>query len=209
MTPLAALHDVEARLGQPIGSGEAERAEALLVDASARVRAWTGQTFNLVEDDEVVLRPVGTLLRLPQRPVVAVRQVVAIGPGGLPDIPLSGWSWDGADLVDVAGWQTVAVNLPAWVDDIDTPVRSYRVRYDHGWGEVPDDVVSVVCAMVIRTLMSPSMIEGLVSERIGAYSYQLQQGSGAVGGSVRMTRDDREVLARYRRSATTIAVGVH
>ncbi|MGW7296086.1 hypothetical protein ACWGIB_27335 [Streptomyces xiamenensis] len=207
MDPLATPDDLAARLGRDLTAEEASRAEALLRDASALIRGWTRQDFTAGEST-VVLRPVGTVVRLPQRPVQAVTSVVAVGGSdAIPDIalPTGGWTWDGADKVDIwppdTSW---LLSLPeTWADRWGS-VDTYRVTYQHGWDEIPDDVVAVACAMVLRTLLAPSPVAGMVSERIGQYNYQLQQGTGSVGATVLMTQPDRDALARYRRTATTI-----
>lgn len=207
MDPLATVEDLEARLGRDLTAEEAARADALLADASALIRGWTGQDFTLVEGDVITLRPVGTVVRLPQRPVQAVTAVVATGGSeAIPDVPLpaGAWTWDGIDKVDIwppdTSW---LLSLPeTWADG--ALVDTYRITYAHGWDEVPADVVAVVCAMVLRTLLAPSPIAGMVSERIGQYNYQLQQSTGSVGATVMMTQADRDALARYRRTATTI-----
>lgn len=184
------------------------RAPALLADASAKIRGYTRQHISYVEDDVVELRPVGTELRLPQRPVVDVSSVVAVGWTGVPDItiPAGAWGWDGLDVVNVrplsSEWW---INLPeSWADG-DGP-NVYRVTNSHGYDPVPDDVVAVACSMVLRVLTSPSLTEGMTSERIGQYSYQMGQfaGGGAAGSSVRLSEDDKTDLTRYRRKATTI-----
>jgi hypothetical protein len=206
--PLASVEDLEARLGRELTDEESARAGALLADASALVRGWTRQNFTLHENDVVTLRPVGTVVRLPQRPVQAVIAVVAVGGyGGASDIalPAGSWAWDGVDKVDVwppdASW---LLALPeTWADSWGA-VNTYRITYDHGDAEVPADVVAVVCAMVLRTLLAPSPVAGMVSERIGQYNYQLQQSSGSVGATVLMTQADRDALRRYRPTATTI-----
>lgn len=205
---LAAVADLEARLGRKItSSAEIVQANAFLADASAKVSSYTRQNFALVTDDEVVLRPVGTLLRLPERPVVAVTSVTAIGCDGSPDFPLAGFCWDGSDLIDLDGWSSSVINLPEWWAD-GYGADSYRVIYDHGYAVIPAEVVAVVCGMVNRVLSSPSPVEGMVTEKIGQYSYGLQQGAGANGLTVRLTDDDKAALVRYRRTASTIAVSV-
>lgn len=205
---LATIAALEARLGRSLVVGpETIQAQAFLDDASAKVSAYCRQGFALVEDDEVVLRPVGTLLRLPERPVIAVTSVTAIGCDGVADLQLAGWCWDGSDLIDLDGWSGAVINLPeCW--GAGDGADSYRVVYDHGYAVIPSEVVAVVCAMVLRVLSSPSPVEGMVTEKIGQYSYGLQQGTGANGLAVRMTEDDKADLARYRRTATTIAVSV-
>lgn len=209
MADLATPDDLAARLGRCLSTEEMTRATALIADASALVRAYTRQEFDHVADDEVVLRPVGTVLRLPQRPVTAVVKVEALGGGVVPDLtlPVGTWAWDGADKVDI--WPpgtSVWLTLPERWSDVGWPVGAYRVTYSHGHASPPPEVVAVVCGMALRVLLSPSMVEGLVSERIGQYNYQMQQGTGTTGAVVRLTDADRVALARYRRTATTVQV---
>lgn len=209
MADLATPDDLAARLGRCLSTEEMTRATALIADASALVRAYTRQEFDHVADDEVVLRPVGTVLRLPQRPVTAVVKVEALGGGVVPDLtlPVGTWAWDGADKVDIWPPETsVWLTLPERWSDVGWPVGAYRVTYSHGHASPPPEVVAVVCGMALRVLLSPSMVEGLVSERIGQYNYQMQQGTGTTGAVVRLTDADRVALARYRRTATTVQV---
>lgn len=194
MADLATAADVEARLGRQLTDEEEARVPALLADASALVREFTGQQLDAITGDTIVLRPVGSLLRLPQRPVTAVTSVSAVGPDGSSVGALSGWTWDGRDKVDLT-WAQRAGSWPTtWRDPLPD---TYQVLYDHGYDPLPHTVMSTVCAMVLRTLLSPSMTPGMVAERIGSYNYQLQQGSGAVGASVVLTEDDEKSLRRY------------
>lgn len=210
---LATIDDLNLRLPAPIQPGDKMRAQTLLDDASALVTGFTRQTFTQVTDDQIVLRPVGTLLRLPQRPVNDVSLVVALsGTDTVPDfsLPPGAWTWDGRDTVDV--WPLTAntwLSLPeSWWELSDT-VDTYRVTYDHGYAVVPPEIVAVVAGMVTRVLLSPSPTEGMVSEKIGQYTYQLQQGMGSPGSSsVRLTSADKQTLidAGYRRTTTTVQV---
>ncbi|MGW5122973.1 hypothetical protein ACWEQ7_02730 [Streptomyces sp. NPDC004069] len=201
MADLAVIKDLVDRLGRPLTDDEQARAAALLRDASARVREFTGQTLSAVADDAIVLRPVGSMIRLPQRPVTAVHAVAAVGPDGATVGDLSGWVWDGRDKVDI----TYATPAGSWPLTWHGPLPdTYRVTYDHGYTAMPEIIGTTVCAMVLRTLLAPSMTPGLAGERIGAYSYQLQQGAGSAGVSVVMTGEDEKSLRRYgpRRSGT-------
>lgn len=197
--PLATVADLEARIG-PLSPEQAARAPALLADASAEVQAETGQTIVRVADDLDVLHGAGGVIRLPQRPVESVSAVFLID--GQADIELSGWAWDGRDRVDIRFARSARSRL----HDTET----YRVRYSHGWPAdgIPQVIVMTVCGMVARVLTAPSQIDGIVSETIGQYSYQLQQGVGNGGTSVRMTTGDRQRLARagFRRGSATVFV---
>lgn len=200
---LATVADLEDRLGRDLTDTEASRAQALLEDASAAVRRYTRQQFDLVEDDERVLRAQGGTIRLPQRPVIDVTKVEAVGGAGAPDVTIADWLWDGIDQIRLGNGNYV-INLPeAWWDDDGYP-GTYRVTYSHGYAEVPGDVVRVVCAMATRTITSPSMAGGVVGESVGPYSYRLDAPGG--GLAVMLTQADKETLADYRDSVGQIQV---
>ncbi len=193
MDPLASLTDLSDRLGRPLTAAEEARASALLADASAKVRSYTKQNFTRTDDETVVVRAQQGEIRLPQRPVIDVTAVVAIGAGGAPDVPVVGWRWDGLDIIRVAA-DTSVINLPEdWYDDVEAYPGTYRVVYSHGDAQVPDIVVAVVARMALRTLTAPTMAGGITGETIGPYTYRTD-GSG-VGTAVLMTDEDRRELA--------------
>lgn len=202
MVPLASSTDLSDRLGRPLTAAEEVRAQALLADASAKVRAYTRQAFTRTNNETVVLRAQQGEIRLPQKPVIDVTGVVAVGAGGAPDLPVVGWQWDGVDIVRTAT-DTPSINMPElWYDeDADAYPGTYRVTYSHGAAEVPPDVIAVVASMALRTLTSPTVAGGVTGETIGPYSYRTD-GSG-VGTAVLMTDDDRRDLddAGYRPKA--------
>lgn len=202
MDLLATASDLSDRLGRPLTSAEEARATALLADASALVRGFTGMGFARTDGETVVLRAQQGEIRLPQRPVIGVTAVVAVGAGGAPDLPVVGWQWDGIDIVRTAT-SSPAINLPEeWYDeDYESYPGTYRVTYSHGDAAVPADVVAVVARMALRTMTAPTMAGGLTGETIGPYSYRTD-GSG-VGTAVVMTDDDRKMLelAGYRRKS--------
>jgi hypothetical protein len=199
---LASVSDLEDRLGRPLLPAETGRAEALLADASALVRSFTGRSFSRVDDDTVVLRAQQGEIRLPQTPVIGVTSVVAVGSGGAPDLPVVGWRWDGIDIIRTST-DSPAINMPElWLDDdVDCYPGTFRIVYSHGDAQVPADVVAVVARMSLRTFTSPTMAGGVTGETIGPYSYRTD-GSG-VGTGVAMTDDDRRALqdAGYRRKS--------
>ena len=206
MAALASKADLAARLGRDITCEEDARLDALLADASALVRAYTGQDFAETADAEVTLRAQGGMIRLPQRPVTAVSSVVAIGWQGVPDIALADWWWDGLDQIRIGAGNYV-INLPeTWWDDEDGYPGTFRVTYSYGYAAPPADVVAVVCGMVLRTLTAPTAAGGVTSETIGPYSYRLE--SAGIGTSVSLGDVERKTLARYRRTAGTISVRV-
>lgn len=194
MEPLASLTDLSDRLGRPLTSVEETRGQALLADASAKVRSYTKQTFTRTDNEIVVVRAQQGEIRLPQRPVIDVTAVVAIGAGGAPDLPVVGWQWDGLDIVRTAVGSPV-INLPElwYEDDVEAYPGTYRVTYSHGAAQVPDDIVGIVARMALRTLTAPTVAGGVTGETIGPYSYRTD-GSG-IGTAVVMTEEDRRELA--------------
>src|SRR5688500_11157098 len=133
MAALATKADLAARLGRDITCEEDARLDALLADASALIRAYTGQDFAETTDAEVTLRASGGMIRLPQRPVTSVESVVAIGWQGVPDITLTDWWWDGLDQIRI-GAGTYVINLPeTWWDDEDGYPGTFRVTYSYGY----------------------------------------------------------------------------
>lgn len=192
MDPLASLPDLSDRLGRPLTAAEETRAQALLIDASAKVRSFTKQDFTRTDDETVVVRAQQGEIRLSKRPVIDVTSVVAIGAGGAPDVPVVGWQWDGLDIIR-AITDSPVINLPEdWYDDVEAYPGTYRVTYSHGNAKVPDVVVGIVARMVLRTLTAPSLAGGVTGETIGPYSYRTD-GSG-VGTAVLMTDEDRQEL---------------
>lgn len=206
MANLATKADLVARLGRDITCDEDTRIEALLADASALVRAFTGQDFSLTSGDALTIRAQGGMIRLPQRPVTAVTSVVAIGGNGAPDVTLTDWWFDGIDQIRIGAGNYV-INLPeVWWDDEDGYPGTFRVTYSHGYAAVPPDVVAVVCGMVLRTVTAPTVAGGVVSETIGPYSYRLD--SAGAGTSVALGEMERKALSRYRRTVGTSSVKV-
>ena len=202
MDPLASPTDLSDRLGRPLTSVEEARAQALLADASAKVRAYTKQDFTRTDNETVVVRAQQGEIRLPQRPVLGVTAVVAIGAGGAPDLPVVGWEWDGLDIIRTCTSSPI-INLPErwYEDDREAYPDTYRVTYSHGDARIPDTVVAVVARMALRTLTAPTAAGGVTGETIGPYSYRTD-GSG-VGTAVLMTDEDRGELkdAGYRPKA--------
>lgn len=202
MEPLAELSDLADRLGRPLTAAEEARAQALLADASAKVRSYTKQNFTRTDNETVVMRAQQGEIRLPQRPVLGVTSVVAIGAGGAPDLPVVGWFWDGLDIIRTSTDSPV-INMPErwYEEDADAYPGTYRVVYSHGAAQVPDDVVGIVARMALRTLTAPTMAGGVTGETIGPYSYRTD-GSG-IGTAVVMTDEDRRELddAGYRPKA--------
>lgn len=199
LPPLAQVSDVTARLPSSV-SVETTRVAALLTDASAVVRNFTRQQFTTAQTTDKI-RPIGYRLRLPQKPVVSVDSLALLLFNSATPYPFPGWWWDGSDEVWlVTGDQLInlaeeAVGFLEW----QSPVC--LVTYTHGYDMSPDDVVGVVCSMVIRTLTAPGL-GGVVSEGVGEYNYRLSD--AAAQGSMALTVAEQQILKPYRprKSAT-------
>lgn len=182
---LATVAELRAFLDDP--TLDEERAEHFLRIASGEVRGYTGQLFDLVEDDEVVLNGRGTkVLLLPELPVLAVTEV------------LEGYGT--ADATAIAG-PLAGSPVYEWDEDgvlerIDGGVfrrrrRWYRITYDHGYEVIPDDVNGVVLRAAGRAFDSP---EGLRQETLGRYSYTRAGEAAGIG----LYGPDRDELDPYR-----------
>jgi hypothetical protein len=190
--PLAAVADVEARLGRQVTDTEAERIDRLLVDASAAVRNYTGRTFTqeaIVYRTRVDMR--NGRLRLPQRPVVAVTSVHAMNLDGTVGGALSAWMFDGIDTLTLASPGLV---INATTPDCDQQV--VQIAYTAGYDDVPDDIVAVVCSITARAFGVPPDETAIQQESIVGYSTTL--GSVGAAGPVGMLNDERAILDRYR-----------
>lgn len=176
---LATVAQLRTFLDEPIL--DEARAELFLRIASGEVRGYTGQLFDYVEDDEVILNGRGTrILLLPELPVLDVIEVLeafgtadeAVIAGPLGTSPV--WEWDEDGVLE----------------RIDGGVfrrrrRWYHVTYDHGFLVVPDEVSSVVLRAAGRAYENP---EGVRQEALGRYSYTLageQAGIGLYGPDLR------------------------
>lgn len=188
---LATLDDLETRLGHAVDN--ADRAEALLADASAAVVAYTGQTF-VQETTTARIRVRRGQIRLPQRPVTEVSAIADVDGVDVTH------TWDGGSRIDLTGnplnwWEintrTTGLN---WVD----------VTYTHGYETVPSDVIGVVCQMAARALGRAAEESGITQESIAGYSYTV--GSVAAAGAVGMLPEEKTTLDRYRRLLGQIEV---
>lgn len=207
LQPLAVPADLEELLGRALTIPEAAKAKALLRSASIRIRSFCRQTFDLVTDDAVTLRPLDDKLRLPQRPVIDVTLVEAVGSNGIPDLTIPGWTFDGVDTITIAGVSSSTfVALPAWWDDLDRGTPTCRVTYSHGYAYYPDLIRDIAAGAALRTLVSPTPVEGQTQVTVGQYTEQFQQAAGAPGLAVRLSAQDKRDLidGGFRRTAGTI-----
>lgn len=204
MASLASVSDLLTRLGRDMDDTEQARAQALLDDASAAVRGYTGQEITRTVETVRVTPPRRGPVRLPQRPVndvTAVASVLGVAQQFL---------WDGINLYVgdfVAG---VVINLAEAYYDGGRYYGHRRrqpidVTVDHGFASIPGDIVAVVCQMAGRALGRSVEDSGVQQEALGGYSYTT--GVAAAAGGLGMLNDERRVLDRYRMQAGMTWVG--
>lgn len=181
--PLANDGDLEARLGRPFNDRELARAIALLRDASATVRGYTGgQTISRAKTTQrfVPKRYDDCTwgIILPQWPVVSIGAVV--DDAGAP----VGITW----LTEEFG----AVSVPV------------TVTYTHGYDPVPDDVIAVVCQLAGRAFGTKPEDAGVTSETLGGYTYGV--GAAAAAGPLGMLDDEKRAMRKYQRPTRPISM---
>jgi hypothetical protein len=140
--------------------------EALL-RASTRVRSFTGQQIS-AGTSTVTLR--GPVSRLPQRPVVSVTSVV-----------------DSDDAV--VEYEMNGSQITACSTDLLTVV------YDHGYadGEVPDEVLEIVCTVAARIDgTSEALTQGVTQEQSGSASQTF--GMDAFRAVSGLTSEEKAIL---------------
>lgn len=191
MTSLATIDDLTARVTIDI---DADRADALLADASAAVRLYCGRSFaeeTATERCRVrngIARPKGS-------PIVSIDSVLDENGNAVPYRHVFG------DRIEI-GWQ--------YYDTFEyNPIRSglavVDVTYTYGDTTVPDIIVAVVCQMAARAFGSPAEESGIQSETLGPYTMTI--GSAAASGGVGMLQAERDILAMFRRVGGYIRVG--
>lgn len=206
MEPLANTDDVNGRLLRELSDNELALVSVLLVDASAAVRqAIQGQTLTLVEADVVKLRVTTAaghdgltypIVRLPQRPVIAVHSLIDQFNTAIL------YTWDGFDVLRLFsqdGWPVI--NGPY----VKLPGTILTANYDHGYPpeEMPDEVVGITCAVVLRALGVPLDETGQPQEAIEGYSHG-PISSAAAAGAFGLLQAEKDVLAGLGRSASTV-----
>ena len=189
LTPLAQQSDVTSALGRALTTDEEGRVDFLLNRASQKIRAWAKLNFTQVLGDTRVLRIVNSKVTLPERPVTAVSKVQLVGFDGVLRYAVP-YQWDGLNTVLFYSDMQV-LNLPEILLDANTTTA--EVTYDHGFEQVPDDVVDKCAEMVVRCLMAP-LAPGVQSVQTGPMGYRIAAGFGALPV---LTDDDKADLRAY------------
>lgn len=193
LPPLADLDDVEDRMGRDLTPEEQRKANAMLLDASAVIRAYTYRDFTL-GTATTRLRPRGYKILLPQRPVVSVQSVslvISFGPTEF-ITPTPAWSFVGGSEIYLLNPEVV-YNGPAF--NFDDGNVFAEVSYTHGYAEIPYDIVAVCANLVLRNFTIPG--GGMVDlETVGPYTVRYANFAG--GGPLALSGGDRDILNKYR-----------
>ena len=194
MAPLATTADVEDRLGRSLTSAETDRIDGLLADASATVRTYTGQQFTKATTTDK-LRIRRGVIRLPQLPVEEVTAVVDANGNAI------AYTFDGIDRLQVGTNVLDSFSFVPWR----TPLNVLTVTYEHGYDDIPDDIVAVVCSIASRSLGVNPTAAAVTQEAVGPFSHSI--GSIGAAGAIGFLPAERETLDRYRRVGGFVITG--
>lgn len=194
LDPLITTTDLEDRLGRALTTDETAKVDAIIADVSASMRSYARQQLSAGTSTDVRLRVRRGKIRLPQRPVTAVTQVTDINGN------LLRFQWQGDE------WVLVQTNLDSFdAEPWRNGITFADVTYEHGYAELPDDLVGVGCSIALRALGRDPAASGLTSESIAGYSYTL--GSAAAAGGFGMLDAEREILFGYRPQGGFVQAG--
>ena len=73
--------------------------------------------------------------------------------------------------------------------------RQIVVALNHGFDEIPDDLVEVAVSIAARASSSPS---GAVQESTGPFSVRWSTTAGGVAGGVALLEHERAILDKYK-----------
>lgn len=174
MGPLAGTEDYQARYG-----AAPESVSTLLEEASSIVRDESSQTISFVEGDVALIIGDGSrLLQLPELPVGEVTAVVVDGQ----TVPVGSW-----ELFPVGQlWR----HHGSWPDS-----RPVAVTYSHGWDEVPEWIVGLICSMVQRAVRPAAQL-GVQAQTTGSQTVQYH--TSLAGVNLWLTRQELDRLHRLR-----------
>lgn len=195
---LATTADLATLLGRDLSPTEEAQAEQMLAAASARVVAYTGQSFERSETTDR-LRVRRGQVRLPQFPVVEVDSVEDVNGNAV------SYQWHAGEIIELRLSPGFFFDREPWVSGLSW----VDVTYTHGYETLPAEVVQVVLQMAARAMGIKADQSGYTSENIDGYSYGI--GSAAASGAIGMLPDERATLDAYRRvggSVSTPAVWV-
>jgi hypothetical protein len=154
----AHAEDLAAYLGRELSAEEEARAESsLLAIASSIVQRYTGQTIELVEDDEATIYAGGVgHLFLPELPVSAIDSIEVDGTA----LDSAAYALTGSGMLSRRDglW---GPSVEGWSDAV------VVVTYTHGFAVIPDDIVQATVMIASELFSNPGDVQ---QESIGSYS---------------------------------------
>lgn len=172
---LAVKADVVLVLGRALTTEESNRADAVLLKASALFRREARQTFT-PDRTSPRLCVIGGRVYLPERPVTEVHSVTD-------DLEVTITSWSRKDQ-----WLVV----DGYASD-----EFLTVDYSHGATEVPDLVRLTVAEVAMKVLtIGPAARVGAESESTGPFS--ITYATWARGGQTALAPEDKAVARSFR-----------
>lgn len=143
--PLATVEDVAARMGQPVSPNDSPRVSAFLDDVTGLIEDYCGRDLDRRTDESLTLYgDGGRVLPIPPR-FRTLFQASAVEVEGQ---AVTGWRYDGQQLVHEDGWPTGPVVVTAsW-----------------GYPTPPASLRAIACSEAMRWL---SVAPGVQSEKVG------------------------------------------
>ena len=167
MVAFATAEDLATYLHSDVDTAAAEQG---LEMASAKIRRATGQNFDYVGADEILLRGARPILTLPQRPVLAVQLIrtMAIGEALMTSrVADVDYTRSASDLYWTS--TTARLNSPTHIPYLGWWPDYVEVTYSHGYAEIPDDVKECCIVRAAEYFTNPTF---LAHERVDDYAYQ-------------------------------------
>ncbi len=181
LEPLAGVADLRARR---IDTTDADRTQTLLTAASASIRDAAGCSITRATSTVRLWTEASRRIELPARPVHTVTAVV------LDDVPVTNYKLRGSSLWRDTYWQHPGA-IPA----------ELVVTFDHGWDDVPQDIVDLCCSLVAAGLAAAANESGaynpgrgIAYERVDDYQYGKTQGQDEIISPMELPERTRQAL---------------
>lgn len=189
MTTLASVQDVLDRSNMDSFTPEEEsRIQALLTDATAKIRVYTGRQL---VSGTYVQKSNSALITLNETPVTSITSVK---------------DYLGAE---VEYFFDDVDSITAAYTPFDTFYQShltkFTVTYVGGPASAPDLVVAICCNMVLRAFGLDPRDSGTTGESIQGYSYQ--RGTVGASGPLGLLDPEKDALKEFKSKAKLLGLG--
>lgn len=199
--PFALLEDyIEAFGNASTAGGDSDmQVRAALAAACDDIRSYCCQDFTVAENDEITLHGTGrSTLLLPQLPVVAVNSVT-INKDEDTEEAVTDFR---VDTESGLLWRPASSGA-CWPARWPAGFLNITVDYDHGYSEVPREIIRAACLMARNGITVKQV--GLASETIAGYSYSADPVFSVALAEAQTIKTLRRVLDRYRAPRIPVA----